>query len=255
MTQNRIAVSSTTTFRADLARKMAEEWKLDYIEDPLCDRVKDYTYLLLYTPEYLGLQNTGERKPTPFHIDFFSGKMHFRSQRAGRRNELLARAMGISPNENPFIVDATAGLGRDSFILATVGYRVLMLERSPILYLLLQDALERGKNNPVIDRMSLLHVDAIQWLTSSAGSQKPDIVYLDPMFPIREKSASVKKEMIILQNLLGTDEDCDSLFLAASACATHRVVVKRHRLAPNIAGREPSFSYVGKSSRFDIYQL
>lgn len=193
----------------------------------------------------------------PIHIDFLSGKVAYRAKHANRRNELLARAINISPNEKPLIVDATAGLGRDSFILATLGYEVIMLERSPELYTLLTDALERAnadpKTAPIIERMTLIHTDAKEWLLSKKYPRQPDVVYLDPMFPERKKSASVKKEMVILQELLGTDNDCALLFEAATDCARRRVVVKRPRLAENITARVPDYTLKGNSSRFDIY--
>ncbi len=193
----------------------------------------------------------------PIYIDFLSGKVAYRAKRANRRNELLARAINISPKENPLIVDATAGLGRDSFILATLGYEVILLERSPELYTLLADALNRAKTNPdtapIIERMTLIHTDAKEWLVAKKYPRQPDVIYLDPMFPERKKSASVKKEMLILQELLGTDSDSAMLFEVAIDCAKRRVVVKRPRLAENITARAPDYTLKGNSSRFDIY--
>jgi 16S rRNA (guanine1516-N2)-methyltransferase len=193
----------------------------------------------------------------PIHIDFLSGKVAYRAKHATRRNELLARALNISPREQPLIVDATAGLGRDSFILASLGYDVIMIERSPILHQLLTDAMERAKTDPataaIIARMTLIHADAKEWLVAKNYSRSPDIIYLDPMFPERKKSASVKKEMLTLQELLGKDTDCAMLFEAAMDCAKRRVVVKRPRLAENITARAPDYTLKGNSSRFDIY--
>jgi 16S rRNA (guanine1516-N2)-methyltransferase len=190
----------------------------------------------------------------PLRIDFLSDKLLYRITQASLRKELLARAIGVHPRENPTIVDATAGLGRDSFILAALGYNVTLLERSPTLHNLLSDALLRAKTHPdiapIIDRMHLIQADAIEWLPT----QPPfNVIYLDPMFPERKKSASVKKEMIFLQNLIGKDTDSLPLFELAITCATHRVVVKRPRLAANISQNKPNFSLIGKSSRFDIY--
>jgi len=188
-------------------------------------------------------------------ISFLEGKMRYRAEHAGLRKELIARAMGEHPRNQPYIVDATAGLGRDSFILATLGFKITLLERALPVFEALQKALNEAK--PIypqtIERMHLVHTDAIEWLKET--SPKPDIICLDPMFPERKKSASVKKEMVILQKLLGKDEDHDLLFLTALANAKKRVVVKRPKLAPNCSDRAPNFSLTGKSSRLDVYLI
>jgi 16S rRNA (guanine1516-N2)-methyltransferase len=193
-------------------------------------------------------------------IDFTSGSMRYRVKHASLKKELLAKALGVKPRDNPVIIDATAGLGRDSFILASLGFKVTMLERSPVLFNLLTDALKRAAQDPVmapvIARLTLVQADAISWLSSPTFKQAyhPDVIYLDPMFPERQKSASSKKEMVFLQELLGTDKDTEELFKAAFACGTPRIVVKRPRLAESIASWiKPNFSLEGKSSRFDVY--
>jgi 16S rRNA (guanine1516-N2)-methyltransferase len=248
--QQKIAIAARAGDLISTAEKLADELGIPFFAGKL--EANSFLYLLLLTHDYLGLLKPGDKKP--FHLDFLSGKIHYRSQQAGLRKELLARAMGMKPGEQPVIVDATAGLGRDSFILATLGFEVIMLERSPVLFALLRDAMDRARTDTemraVIERMHLVHADAHGWLQSPPPI---DIVYLDPMFPERQKSASVKKEMVILQELLGKDEDADSLFQLALTCAARRVVVKRPRLAVNIGERAPNFTLTGKSSRFDIY--
>jgi len=105
----------------------------------------------------------------------------------------------------------------------------------------------------VITRLNLVQADSIDWLKGLSSSQQPDIIYLDPMFPERKKSASVKKEMAILHNLQLNDDNDQHLLEAALSCANKRVVVKRPRLADNLSAFAPNFSLTGKSSRFDIY--
>lgn len=249
-----IAVTTTTDDKAPDARILAAQLKVDFIESPTSPSAVNYRYLLIYTPEYLGLQKTQD-KLAPFYIDFLSGRLLTRYQQAGLRKELLARAMGCHPKEQPLIVDATAGLGRDSFVLATLGFHILMLERSAILFYLLQDALTRAQQNEkfaaVVKRLQLLHVDALTWLQET--EIQPDIIYLDPMFPTRKKSASVKKEMALLQNLLGTDQDAQSLLEMALTCAKKRVVLKRPRISPTFNEKHNHYSLIGKNSRFDVY--
>jgi 16S rRNA (guanine1516-N2)-methyltransferase len=264
MILDQIAVTTLSLEKKREAQNLAAQLKLDFVDGPHSETAKTYRYLLVLTPDYLGLHKTTDKKFAPFHINFLSGKMLFRIQQAGLRKELLARAIGFRPRDNPIIIDATAGLGRDSFILASLGFEVTMIERSPILYVLLQDALERAKTKAetaaAVGRLHLIYADAIDWLATLTKYQTPPhVIYLDPMFPIRQKSASVKKEMVILQDLLRNDEDSDNLFMTAITCATCRVVVKRPRLATmiakNIAKRAPNFSMAGKSSRFDIYLI
>ena len=250
----RIGVTTTLSDPTE-ARQLAQELNLNFIENRKSEAIFDYDYILVLTPDYLGLQETRDKKWHPFYIDFLAGKMRYRAKEASRGNELIAHAIGMKQDSSSLIVDATAGLGRDSFILATLGFRLVMLEKSPILYHLLQNALQRARLQndikPIIGRLDLRHADALTWIKQT--DLQPDVIYLDPMFPPRKKAASVKKEMVILHNLLGTDDNSEELLLAALACAIKRVVVKRSKLSGHLAKQHPSFSLMGKSSRFDIY--
>lgn len=213
-----------------------------------------YDSLLILTPDYLGLQQNGE-KSHPLYVDFLSGKMQYRCQHATMRNETLVRAMGLKKNTSPTLIDATTGLGRDSFLLASLGFNVTSLERSPIIFELLQDGLARALQHPkanlIAQHLQLIHTDAIAWLKQAPPA---NIIYLDPMFPERKKSALVKKEMRFFHPIVGDDVDADLLLQTALTCATQRVVVKRPRLAQALKSeRKPSFVLTGSSSRFDIY--
>lgn len=244
-----LGVTSSTPDLQPQAKALAKQLDLLYIDD-----AKQVDYLLQLTPKHLGLIKTNE-KTLPLFVDFLSGKLTYRRQHASLRNEALARALGLNHQASPVIVDATAGLARDSFILASLGFDVQLLERSPIIHALLQDGIQRAQANshvaPIVNRLHLFQTDAISWLKQQ--TQPIDIIYLDPMFPERQKSASVKKEMRIFQDLIGDDVDADILLETALACAQKRVVVKRPRLAEPIKGLTPSFSLKGSSSRFDIY--
>lgn len=214
-------------------------------------------FILAPIGDRLTLQCPDDPKFTPFYIDFLSGKLRYRGNEASLKREMLARALGKKPKDGARIVDATAGLGRDSFILAKLGFNVILLERSAILHALLQDAMHHAANDPetqpIIARMQLIHADAKDWLQQLPADDRPDIIYIDPMFPARQKSASVKKEMVILQQLLGAESDNDALLNVALACSKQRVVVKRPRLAPALTNQPRAFSLTGKSCRFDIY--
>lgn len=200
-------------------------------------------------------ENTQQALPSP--INFLSKQLTYRREHAGLKNEFIARAIGKHPSEHPRIVDATAGLGKDSFILASLGYEVTMLERSETMYQQLVEALALAAVElpEIVARMHLIHADAIIWLPAQPKDLRPDTIFLDPMFPSRKKSASVKKSMVIVQELVGISDDHALLFETAMKCATRRVIVKRPRTAPKIAERTPTFCLNGKSSRFDIYQI
>lgn len=214
---------------------------------------EQFNYVLVRKDNYLTLTNTNNPDDKPFYIDFLARKMKYRASHAGLRRELLARAIGMKPKDNPTIIDATAGLGRDGYILATIGFHVTLLERSPLIYALLEDALQRARaSSPdnACHRLTLINADAITWLPNNMQTIKPDVIYLDPMFPERKKSASVKKDMRILNDLLGHDNDIKELLSVSMACAGKRVVVKRPRLTAN---DKPDFSLSGNSTRFDVY--
>jgi len=241
-----MAVFTSCTERVSAARALADELGLPFQAEA--------DYLLLLTPDYLGLQKTGE-KSRPLYIDFSSKKMNYRRENISMRKEALVRAMGLKSHDDCLIIDATAGLARDSFILASSGFTIQLIERSPIIHALLKDGLERGLQNatiaPFIKRMKLILADATVWLNET--NDKPDIVYLDPMFPQRRKSALSKLDMRIFHDIVGDDVDAGLLLQAALACATRRVVVKRPRLAEELSGIKPTYSLAGSSSRFDIY--
>lgn len=205
-----------------------------------------------------GLQfvELGPQAPGPIRVDFVEGAVAHRSNFGGGSGQMIAKAVGIQSGVRPNVLDATAGLGRDAFVLAGLGCSMILIERHPLIAALLEDGLRRALQDsdarPVAARMHLLRGNAIELLSGWDG-EAPQVIYLDPMFPHRDKSAMVKKEMRLFRPLAGDDEDAPALLAAALALATHRVVVKRPRKAPAIAGEKPGYTLEGKSSRFDIY--
>lgn len=182
----------------------------------------------------------------PLYADFLSSNLQKR-QKTGKQQGLV-RACKPAPGMR--IIDATAGWGRDACLLANFGATVLMLERQAMMAALLADALMRlSEDNPLA--LSLLWTDAQQYLQSLLPKDYPDVIYIDPMHPLRQKSALVKKDMQILQRLLGADNDALSLIQLAIKKARCRVVVKwPQRLPPLIA---PDCVFEGKTVRFDVY--
>ncbi len=205
----------------------------------------------------LAVDRTGS-KEKPVVVDFVGGKAGHRRKFGGGRGQDIAKAVGLNKGVTPSVLDATGGLGRDAFVLASLGCHVTIIERSPVVAALLADGLRRGREaaetGDIINQMSLIQANAVEWMkTQSPLEGRFDVVYLDPMFPHREKSALVKKEMRLFQELLGDDPDADLLLAPALTVACHRVVVKRPRLAPDLDGQKPDYRLVGKSCRYDVY--
>jgi 16S rRNA (guanine1516-N2)-methyltransferase len=216
-----------------------------------------YDYLLVLTPSRLELRSTRTPGPGPLFVDFIGGPAGYRRRQQEGIRQPLARAMGLKSGYRPDILDATAGLGRDAFVLATLGCPVVLVERSPVLAALLADGLTRAAARPetalITARMELVTGDTLQLLPELAARRKPEVIYLDPMYPKRSKSALVKKEMRLLREVAGDDPDAPLLLAIALRHAGRRVVVKRPRLAPTIAGSPPQAVVTGVNSRYDIY--
>ena len=227
---------------------LAERWQLQHDDNALM--------ALVMTSTHLELRKRDEPKLGGIFVDFVSGAMAHRRRFGGGRGEAVAKAVGVKGDYLPDVVDATAGLGRDAFVLAAVGCRVRMLERHPVVAALLEDGLQRGYQDAEIggwlrERLTLLHVSSLTALNDI--TPQPDVVYLDPMYPHRQKSALVKKEMRVFQSLVGADEDADALLEPARRLAKKRIVVKRPDYAPPLAGVATQSAVATKSHRFDIY--
>ncbi|MCG7366689.1 16S rRNA (guanine(1516)-N(2))-methyltransferase RsmJ [Pantoea sp. ACRSH] len=227
---------------------LALRWQLEHDESSVL--------ALVQTPTHLELRKRDEPKLGGIFVDFVSGAMAHRRRFGGGRGEAVAKAVGVKSGYLPDVVDATAGLGRDAFVLAAIGCRVRMLERHPVVAALLDDGLQRGYQDAEIggwlrERLTLIHAPSAQALGDIMPA--PDVVYLDPMYPHRQKSAMVKKEMRVFQSLVGADEDADALLEPARRLAKKRIVVKRPDYAPPLAGVATQSAVVTKSHRFDIY--
>lgn len=213
-------------------------------------------FVLQVSADGLQLLECVERGPGPVRVDFVEGAAAHRRLHGGGSGQMIAKAVGVQSGVRPSVLDATAGLGRDAFVLATLGCRVELIERQPLIAALLEDGLQRAARNeevaPIVARMQLHSVDAIELMRHWRG-EAPQVIYLDPMFPHRDKSALVKKEMRLFRPLVGADLDAPALLEAALALATHRVVVKRPRKAQAVEGCKPGYALEGKSSRYDIY--
>ena len=231
----------------------AEQWA-QRLALPL--HLDDPEFALQATEQGLQLQQLGPQAPGAVRVDFVEGAVAHRRLFGGGSGQMIAKAVGIQPGVRPVVLDATAGLGKDAFVLASLGCSMSLIERQPIIAALLADGLARAQGDEqvgsIVARMRLLTGNAIELMGNWEG-EAPQVIYLDPMFPHRDKSALVKKEMRLFRPLVGDDMDAPALLAAALALASHRVVVKRPRKAPCIEGPKPSHALEGKSSRYDIY--
>jgi len=224
---------------------------------PLVDSdSREHPFLVTLTAGRLELRRTGPGAPGPLYIDFDGGILRQRLRTTGRRS-LLGKALGFSRKPPEQVVDATAGLGQDGFLIAALGCRVTLIERQLPFFLLVEDALERAARipglAPVVRRIDLVHADARHWLAALPEDERPDAIHLDPMYPARSKSALSGKAMQLAQQLVGKDEDAGELLQAALARARRRVVVKRPMRSAPLAETSPDFEITGKKTRYDIY--
>ncbi len=214
---------------------------------------------LLYSDNNLALHDTIEK--TTISIDFLQGNMAHRKQFGGGRGQSIAKAIGLKSGvQAPQVLDATAGLARDAYVLASLSCRITMLEQSPVIAELVKDAIERALSQPDFQKIftqgfTLINDDAVHYMQQLDSKNYPDVVYLDPMFPARKKSAQVKKDMQILQKLVAHHDNNAALLAAALQCARKRVVVKRPKGAPSLNDHQPSMTIESKKMRYDVYVL
>lgn len=213
-----------------------------------------FRFILFYEEQGLTLYSTEPDAPGGLCVNFGSREL----QRRGRESlkaQNLGKALGLKSLRNPVVLDATAGLGTDSFLFSAAACRVVMLERNPIVHALLADGLDRAASasdavQAIAARMRLQRED---FLHAKLDTDTFDVVYLDPMFPAKKKSARSGKGMFLLQRLIEGGADEERMLDRAMQLARKRVVVKRARLSPVIGDRAPDISYTGSSNRFDVY--
>ncbi len=170
------------------------------------------------------------------------------------QHEMLAKAVKTD-QENLKAIDATAGMGEDSLLLAACGYQVTLYEQNPVIAILLKDALRRAKKNTVlkdiVSRMQLVEGDSIEHLNKRLDPV--DVIYLDPMFPGRQKSGLINKKLQLIQKLEPPCSEETALFDAAMAAQPSKIIVKRPLKSPYLDERVPSYSLKGKAIRYDCY--
>lgn len=180
-------------------------------------------------------------------VNFLTPRFFLRIEQTGKKT-LLIKAIGDKGSGKKLkIIDATAGLGRDAFLIAHRGHQVTLIEKDKTVHALLEDGLKRAQHKfpETVARMHLIHADSLKNLCAA------DAIYLDPMFPERKKSALVKKDMQAMQKILGHQNNIEMLLQAALNSKATRVVLKRPKLSETLL--KPDFQLHSKTYRFDVY--
>ena len=231
----------------DKANRLREKWDFTGTQSE--------SFQLRLLPEYLALEQVDDPKQGLVFVDFVSGAVAHRRKFGGGKGQAIAKAIGLKAGVQVDVIDATAGLGRDAFVLASLGCNVTLVERSPVAAALLEDGLERAYLNLEIgewmqQRMQLQFGSGYEYLKS----HETDVVYLDPMFPERKKNALPNQALQHLRYLTQDAQDVSDLtelIRLALSSANNRVVVKRRLKDPVVEG--VNFQIKGKTVRFDVY--
>ena len=253
MTHQQLVIAQLNRIPSTLELALQIRLKLPLL--PISEIEEKAVNFYLRFDEYgLGLQSTTKKAPGSLYVDFKR-----LTKRVGDSvlQQNLFKAIGARKGKRPGIVDATAGLGTDSFLFAAIGCNVLAIERNPIVFALLEDGSNRflrlgALEAEIIDRIELCQAN---FLEAAETLESTQVVYLDPMFPTKNKIAKAKKGMYYLQELIGSSSNDKELLEAAYTVATERIVVKRAKNSPFISVKEPSISFRGSSSRYDVYLL
>lgn len=242
-------------------KKKQAELLADKLALPICTSADStFKYHLVYTDHRLELHHNPHLlnfNVLPVFVDFLQNRAVHHRLSSTTTKDPLPKAVGIKPGKRPYVVDATAGMGMDGMQLSWLGCKVTLIERSPIVHALLQDGLERARQHKdlgsIIDHnISLLAGDSTDLLLDLPSP--PHTVVVDPMYPDTTKGPRNKKEMRILRDIVGKDDDTDKLFTTALQVARNRVVLKRPKHAPVLDKFPlPSHQIVMKSGRFDVY--
>ncbi len=246
-----IVISFSDPICKNDASKFAEQHHLNCVSN----QISNSSLSLNFTPDFIELVDNENHNQ--IHVDFLSGITAHRQHYGGGKGQAIAKAIGLKTAKTlPTVLDATAGLAKDAYVIATLGCPVIMLEQSFIVAKLVSNGIERASYDDFFKKIlrngfTLIQQNCLEYFESLTAL--PDVIYLDPMYPDRKKSALVKKNMQLLQKLLGVDENSNKLLEASLRYAKNRVVVKRPKGAERISDRKPDTTIESKKTRYDIY--
>lgn len=228
------------------AQRLAE-----FLNIPLNPENKEvYAFHLELSPEGMSLRDMQKRV---LAVDFVHDHLNYQRRGVRGKNELLAKALGYSKGVRR-VLDLSAGLAIDAVFMTQLGFQVTALERSPLLFVLLEDALRKA---PALQgKLEFIGTDSLEYLKNysylPAEARQIDAIYFDPMYPHKKKSALPKQEMVVFRELVGDDADAEQVLAEALKWPVRRVVVKRplgaEELLPGVV-----HSFEGKVVRYDVY--
>ena len=263
--QVRIGVSAAVGSRKELltkARELSKRLGLAFVTDG----GEGFTHLLVIDGEKLSLCPVGRPSKVGGGVYADLLTVNTKAGPGGSLRQPIARAVGIArarklgvdaESKVLHVVDATAGLGEDSWLLASLGCRVTAIERNAVVAALLRDGLRRASavEPEIAERIEIIEADSRVWLSEREGEESSiDVVYVDPMFPAKGKAALQRKEMRVLRDVVGMDLDAEDLLAAARRVARQRVVVKRPVHGKSLS-EEILATHKGKSMRYDVYGI
>ncbi len=228
------------------AEKLALTLGVALTEDPV--EAEEADVLLRYNKAGLSFESEGQVLRGDFDT------LRHRLEKGRVDHELLVKAAKFKDDKEVHTaIDATAGLGEDSMLLAYAGFNVTMFERDPIIAALLKDTVRRAKKLPGLSdaakRMTVVVGDSITGLQKLIDA--PDLILLDPMFPAKKNSGLVKKKFQMIYLLERQSNDEDELLKAALSAAPKKIVIKRPAGGPFLGGIKPGYSLSGKTIRYD----
>ena len=207
---------------------------------------------LFFSGEILKLKLISVPDMTPLFVSFEHLE---RRAKDSLFKQNLIKAVGIGKGRRPSVLDGTAGLGSDAFLIASTGSSVALFERNAIIYELLNDGLKRYELNGLKESeiTTRMHTENRDFLELEVMHRSFDVVYLDPMFPSTKKNSLSKRPMYYLQKFLQAEVNGDKMLCLAKRIAVRRVVIKRAIHSPLLTNHNPDLVYRGNSSRFDVY--
>lgn len=247
-------LSKVKLFLEDQSQLLRAQSLSDELGLKLIFKADDNSFCLTIGKMSLFLLAPKKMNLSPLQISFNEGKLKHRLKSGIGIKQNIAKAIGVKHDFKPKILDVTAGMGADAFVLASLGCRVHMLERNPIIATLLEDGLARSVSDNKVGKiitqnMSLSRSDILK----NRVDFQPDVVYLDPMFSNNSNRRLSGKNMQYFREIAGVDADADDLLEVALSLSAKRIVVKRSRKDDSLKGRKPSHQIKGRTTRYDVY--
>lgn len=249
MKSNNIYVYSEHKSFMNDAQNLAKHLNIGVIDnyDEMTTRLKD-SLILRFSKEGLSL-DSGHLSLREDYITMLP-----RVKADMWKHEILAKAAKFKNYDGPLRgIDATAGLGEDALILAAAGFEMTLYEQDPVIAALLKDAIRRGKKHPelknIVSKMKVIEGNSIELMPKLLD--EVELIYLDPMFPERQKSSLIKKKFQVLQKLESPCMEEEELLNSAMKVHTRRIVIKRPAKGPFVANVKPDYSIDGTAIRYD----